>query len=150
MHRVYLSLGTNLGEKETNLRNAIHEIEKGIGKVVSLSTFYTTEPWGFESTNTFLNAACGVDTLLSPMEVLLETQNIERNLGRTQKSVGGIYSDRLIDIDILLYDDLIQDDPVLTLPHPLMCKRRFVMEPLNEIAAEVIHPIPGKKMKDYL
>ena len=84
MHRVYFSLGTNLGDKEANLRKAINEIEERIGKIVSLSAFYTTQPWGFESGNAFLNAACGVDTSLSPFEVLEITQQIERELGRTK------------------------------------------------------------------
>lgn len=150
MHKVYLGLGTNLGDKEKNLRAAIQEIEERIGNVFSLSAFYATEPWGFESGNTFLNAACGVDTPLSPMEVLKETQRIERELGRTKKSIGGIYTDRLIDIDLLLFDDVVSEDPILTIPHPLMCERLFVMEPLAEIAPEVIHPLTRKKIKEYL
>lgn len=150
MHKAYLSLGTNLGNKEQNLQNAISEINRRIGKITSLSAFHTTEPWGFDSENTFLNAVCSVDTPLSPIELLKETQNIEKQLGRTKKTVKGIYSDRLIDIDILLYDDVVCESPTLTIPHPLMCKRRFVMEPLIEIAPEAIHPLTGKKMKEYM
>lgn len=150
MHRVYFSLGTNLGDKGANLRKAIQNIEERIGKVVSLSAFYTTQPWGFESGNAFLNAACGVDTSLSPFGVLEITQQIERELGRTKKSIGGVYSDRLIDIDLLLFDDMVLKDPVLTIPHPLMCERKFVIEPMAEIAPEVIHPLTGKKLKDYM
>ena len=107
MAKVYISLGTNLGDKEQNLRDAVEKIEEQIGKVVSLSAFYVTAPWGFASENSFLNAAACVDTDLSPLEVLRETQLIERELGRTKKSVDGVYSDRLIDIDLLLYDDLV-------------------------------------------
>ena len=107
MAKVYLGLGTNLGDKEQNLRDAVQKIEEQVGEVVSLSAFYVTAPWGFASENSFLNAAACVETELSPLEVLQETQMIERELGRTKKSVNGIYSDRLIDIDLLLYEDLV-------------------------------------------
>ena len=90
--------------------------------------------------HSFLNAACCVDTSLSPFEVLEKTQSIERDLGRTKKSVDGNYSDRLIDIDLLLYGDLILDTPVLDSASSLMHERRFVMEPLAEIAPKVVHP----------
>lgn len=147
---VYLGLGTNLGDKEYNLRLAVRKIGERIGKVVSLSAFYATAPWGFSSGNTFLNAAACVDTLLPPLSVLHATQEIEREMGRTQKSAGGVYSDRLIDIDLLLYDDRVLDTPELKLPHPLMHERRFVMEPLAEIAPELVHPVLGKKMRELL
>ncbi|WP_237040116.1 2-amino-4-hydroxy-6-hydroxymethyldihydropteridine diphosphokinase [Phocaeicola faecalis] len=138
---VYLGLGTNLGDKEANLHAAVQQINMRIGKVTSLSAFYVTAPWGFSSGHSFLNAACCVETSLSPFGVLEETQSIERDLGRTKKSVDGNYSDRLIDIDILLYGDLILNTPTLTLPHPLMHERLFVMEPLAEIAPKVVHPV---------
>lgn len=151
--RVFISLGTNLGEKEQNLRLAIQKIEERIGKVVSLSAFYATAPWGFTSENTFLNAALCVETSLLPLEVLKITQEIEREMGRAHKSVNGIYSDRLIDIDLLLcfaFDgsSILLDTPELKLPHPLMQERRFVMEPLAEIAPNMIHPVLGKTMKE--
>ena len=96
MAKVYLGLGTNLGDKEQNLRDAVQKIEEQVGKIVSLSAFYVTAPWGFSSDNSFLNAAACVETKLSPLEVLQETQMIEKELGRTQKSVNRMYSDRLI------------------------------------------------------
>ena len=102
MAKVYVGLGTNLGDKEQNLKVAVQKIEEQIGKVVSLSAFYITAPWGFTSENSFLNAAACVETELSPLDVLQKTQSIERELGRTKKSVNGAYSDRLIDIDLLL------------------------------------------------
>ena len=111
-----------------------------MGDVLALSGFYETEPWGFQSENTFLNAALRLETSLSPLELLKATQQIEVEMGRTQKS-NGTYHDRIIDIDILLYDDLILQTPELTLPHPLMQDRRFVMEPLLEIAPSVVHPV---------
>lgn len=143
---VYLGLGTNLGDKAANLHAAVHLISGKIGKVISLSSFYATAPWGFESENSFLNAAICVETSLSPLEVLHRTQEIERTLGRTHKSTGGIYHDRIIDIDLLLYNKEIIQTSELTLPHPLMLQRDFVMNPLVEIAPDVVHPVFGKKL----
>lgn len=155
MAKVYLGLGTNLGDKEQNLRDAVQKIEEQVGKIVSLSAFYVTAPWGFSSDNSFLNAAACVETKLSPLEVLQETQMIEKELGRTQKSVNRMYSDRLIDIDLLLYEDLIlsavtPSGAELNLPHPLMAERDFVMKPLAEIAPELVHPVLGKTMRELI
>jgi 2-amino-4-hydroxy-6-hydroxymethyldihydropteridine diphosphokinase len=147
MATVYLGLGTNLGNRERNLHIAVEQIQKRIGDVITLSAFYMTEPWGFHSTNFFLNAACAVQTNFSPEEVLQKTQNIEKQIGRIKKSVDGIYSDRLIDIDILLYDEVILKSKELVIPHPLMEQRRFVLEPLVEIAPDVIHPIEKETMR---
>ena len=132
-HKVYFSLGSNLGDKEGNIREAISRIGELIGEVDRQSTLLATEPWGFESDNTFVNAAIRCTTSLSPFEILNITQNIERAMGRTLKSVDGQYHDRIIDIDILIYDDLHISTPQLTLPHPLMKERDFVMIPLKEI-----------------
>lgn len=148
MATVYLGLGTNLGDKEANLRTAIYKLQERIGKQVSLSSFYETAPWGFESDHSFLNAAIGLETSLSPIEILHITQEIEKELGRTKKSVNGSYSDRLIDIDILLYDTLVLQTPELTIPHPLMTERDFVMKPLIEIAGNVIHPTLQKTLSE--
>ena len=137
MHQVYLGLGTNLGDKEANLKAAIEEIRKRVGEIASLSAFYASEPWGFESENSFLNAVCCVISDFPPTEILSITQDIERELGRKTKSVDGIYSDRIIDIDILLYDDLRIHTSELTIPHPLMWERDFVMLPLHEIAPHI-------------
>lgn len=132
-HIVYLSLGSNLGDKEANILRAIEKIQEMIGDVVRQSSLLRTEPWGFESDNMFVNAAVCVETMLTPHELLFKTQQIERELGRTHKSVNGEYHDRIIDIDILLYDDIVVDDPDLKIPHPLMKERDFVMIPLKEI-----------------
>lgn len=148
MATVYLGLGTNLGDKEANLRTAIYKLQERIGKQVSLSSFYETAPWGFESDHSFLNAAIGLETSLSPIEILHITQKIEKELGRTKKSVNGSYSDRLIDIDILLYDTLVLQTPELTIPHPLMTERDFVMKPLIEIAGNAIHPTRQKTLSE--
>lgn len=149
MAKVYLALGTNLGDKEYNLRMTADKINERIGRVISLSAFYATAPWGFDSANSFLNAACCVETSLSVWELLDITQEIEQEIGRKNKSVNGIYSDRLIDIDLLLYDSLIINTDKLTLPHPLMTKRDFVMKPLCEIAPDLIHPVLHKRMCEF-
>ena len=150
MSHYYLSLGTNLGDKRQNLHAAVKLIEERIGSVTSLSSFYETAPWGFTSEHTFLNAALCVRTSLTPFQVLTLTQTIERELGRTHKSVNGQYSDRLIDIDILLCDDLILHTPTLQIPHPLMHLRSFVLQPLAEIAPDVVLPVLGKSIKELL
>lgn len=148
LHDVYLGLGSNLGDRGENLRHAMEEIEKRIGKVVAISAFYVTEPIGFSSDNTFLNAACHAKTKLSPMDILHITQQIEREMGRKSKSYNKVYSDRTIDIDILLYDDNLADTEDLILPHPHMHQRSFVLLPLAEIAAEVIHPVLHKTISE--
>ena len=132
-HTVYLGLGTNLGDKEENIGEAVRRIGELIGTVECQSTLLVSEPWGFESENTFVNAASRCSTELEPMDVLEKTQEIERAMGRTQKSVDGQYHDRIIDIDILMYDDLHIDTKTLKLPHPLMKERDFVMIPLEEV-----------------
>lgn len=144
---VYLGLGTNLGDLDLNLHKAIDEIGKRVGKVISQSAFYKTEPWGFESQHTFLNAVVCVETELKPEDLLKATQHIEKNLGRTTKS-NGSYSDRIIDIDILLYDNLIMETDTLTIPHPLLHLRDFVLIPLREIAPELRHPKSGVKLSE--
>lgn len=146
--KVYLGLGTNLGDKEQNLHTAVQKIEKRIGNLVSLSAFYATAPWGFRSEHDFLNAVVCVETSLTPYEVLETTQEIEREMGRRAKSVGGLYKDRVIDIDLLLYGDVVMNDERLVLPHPLMTERCFVMDPLVEIAPDLVHPVLGKAMKE--
>lgn len=145
----YLALGTNIGNKRRNMITAAALLAERVGDVLALSSFYETEPWGFQSENTFLNAALQLETALSPLELLKATQEIEIEMGRTQKS-NGAYHDRIIDIDILLYDDLVLQTPELTLPHPLMHERLFVMEPLAEIAPNVIHPVFKKPVISLL
>ena len=156
-HQVYLSLGSNLGQREENLRKAIRMIHERVGEVVRQSSFIETEPWGFESDHPFMNAAVLCLTEKSPREVLCLTQQIERDLGKSKehatqrgesskfldlkvkatkvdyKVQSSKFHDRPIDIDILLYDDLTVDEPDLQIPHPLMYERDFVMIPLKEI-----------------
>jgi 2-amino-4-hydroxy-6-hydroxymethyldihydropteridine diphosphokinase len=149
MALVYFGLGTNLGDKERNLCLAIDKIRERIGKVTSQSAFYASEPWGFESANSFLNAVICAETSISPIQLMKKTQEIEKEIGRNKKSVDGLYSDRVIDIDILLYDDLILSTENLTIPHPLMTERLFVMKPLCEIAPELVIPGTEKTVQSF-
>ncbi|MCI6102766.1 MAG: 2-amino-4-hydroxy-6-hydroxymethyldihydropteridine diphosphokinase [Prevotella sp.] len=132
-HLVYLSLGTNLGNREENMRRALRQLSLCVGPLERVSSFIETEPWGFQSSHRFLNACCSLRTGLSPMALLEATQRIERELGRKEKSINGVYHDRLIDIDILYYDNLRLTTPRLTIPHPHMHEREFVMKPLRQI-----------------
>ncbi|WP_165040990.1 2-amino-4-hydroxy-6-hydroxymethyldihydropteridine diphosphokinase [Dysgonomonas sp. ZJ709] len=150
LHDVYLGLGTNLGNKTENLNQALINIEERIGKIIASSAFYATKPVGFDSENEFLNAACHVQTKLSPLEILQITQAIEKDLGRNSKSKDKIYSDRLIDIDILLYDDVIIEEPNFVLPHPHLHERMFVLQPLAEIGGGCVHPIFDKTINRLL
>ena len=139
MHTVYLSLGSNEGNRRRNMLRAIAKIGELIGTVERQSAFLVTEPWGYASRRKYLNACVRVLTEHSPREVLLLTQQIERELGRRRKTTLNKesgqpeYHDRPIDIDILLYDDLTIDEPDLQIPHPRMTEREFVMIPLQEI-----------------
>lgn len=133
MHTAYLALGSNIGNKHLNIMHAAGLIATRIGKIKKLSELHETEPWGFSSENMFVNAAVCIETDMSPRELLTATKDIEKKLGRNSKSSDGEYNDRIIDIDILIYDDITVDEPDLKIPHPLMTKREFVMIPLSEI-----------------
>ena len=130
-------MGSNLGNCRKNLERAIRLIDDRVGQVTRQSSFIETEPWGFESPHKFMNAVILCETTRSPREVLLLTQQIERDMGRMKKSVSGGYADRAIDIDILLYDDVTIDEPDLKIPHPLMHQRDFVMIPLEEVRSKM-------------
>lgn len=145
MHTLYLGLGANLGDRESTLRKALAALAAEVGAVERVSSFYTTRPWGFRSDNDFVNCCVRVSTALSPRQVLVSTQRIERRLGRTGKSHDGHYADRVVDIDILLYDDLRVDEPDLRIPHPLMTLRDFVMRPLSEIMDGAPGPDEGRE-----
>lgn len=132
-HKVYLGLGSNLGDRQANIERAIELISERVGEVIRRSSLIETEPWGFESENKFLNGVILCETTLTPRQVLRKTQKIERDMGRKKKTSSLQYSDRPIDIDILLYDDLTVDEPDLKIPHPRMQEREFVMIPLKEI-----------------
>ncbi len=149
MSLVYLGLGTNLGIKEQNLHNAVRALSVEVGSVLKTSSCYTSKPWGYESENEFLNAVVLVETNLSPFDLLSKTQEIERILGRTAKSTAG-YSERLIDIDILMSDNLIIDQQALKVPNPFITERAFVLNPLLEIAPELVDPLSKKTFQDFI
>ena len=152
MHEVYLGLGSNLGDREQQLRQAVRLVDERVGRVVRQSSFIQTEPWGFQSEHLFLNAAICCLTDKTPREVLQLTQQIERDLGKTKAHATHrpssllhltssiLHHDRPIDIDILLYDDWKVSEPDLKIPHPLMHQRDFVMIPLKEILTEQTNP----------
>ena len=140
----YLALGTNLGERRENIETALRLIGERIGKVEAVSACHETEPVGFESDNLFLNAVAQVTTELEPEQVLEETERMEREMGRDTKSEGGQYADRIIYIDLLSYDALQIHTERLQLPHPAIAERRFVLEPLCEIAPELV--LPGEEL----
>jgi 2-amino-4-hydroxy-6-hydroxymethyldihydropteridine diphosphokinase len=148
LHKVYLGIGTNLGDREKNLRDSIVKIEKHIGRVLRSSPVYETAPWGFDAENDFLNMAAEVETSLSPDEIMKQILMIESTLGRDRDQ--DRYSSRVIDIDILLYDDLVIDQKGLKVPHRLMHERRFVLVPLCEIAPDIIHPVLKKSISSLL
>lgn len=142
----YLSLGSNLGQREQTLREALTNIEQQVGHIFRCSNLYYSAPWGFESGNTFCNLCCAVESEASPYEVLAITQHIERQLGRTKKTQTTaqntpVYSDRNIDIDIIrVFDGETEvhiSSPELTIPHPLWHLRDFVTIPLKEICSQL-------------
>ena len=146
----YLGLGTNYGNREENLTRAIEELSLALGNCIARSSFIETEPWGFSSSNKFLNCVVAFGTDKSPIELLDTTEEIERKLGRTVKSSGGIYHDRTIDIDILLYGNGVVNSERLIIPHPLMHKRHFVLAPLCEISPDAVHPLLDKTISELL
>ena len=145
---VYLSLGSNLGDRvgylqqATSLLNASEKIN-----VVATSSFYESEPWLMNSENWFVNAVIQISTNFTPEELLSECQRIENQLGR-KRIVTGVYTDRTLDIDILFYDDLIINTERLTIPHRNFCKRAFVLVPMLEIAQDFIHPVYKKTVME--
>lgn len=133
---IYLGLGTNLGDRAGNLRQALARLKQSI-RITAVSSIYETEPWGVREQPRFLNMAVGGETALTPDELLQTVKAIEREMGRTD---GVRYGPRVIDIDILLYDDLIVRQTGLEIPHPRLTERAFVLAPLAEIAGAVIPP----------
>lgn len=138
--RAVVALGSNLGDRAGNLRRATRLLAERVGAVVSESEPCETAPWGFDSPNAFLNGVLLVDTGLTPEQLLCATQRIERLLGRTAKTHGGIYADRIIDIDLIDCGGQVLRAAALTLPHPLMHRRTFVLRPLCQVWPEWMHP----------
>jgi 2-amino-4-hydroxy-6-hydroxymethyldihydropteridine diphosphokinase len=147
MAEVFILLGGNVGDKAKIFEETRKLIGERIGLITKLSSVYITEPWGFES-ELFWNQAIIAESILNPPEILHQTQLIETEMGRIRKSEH--YEARIIDIDLLFYDDLKLNTPNLTLPHPKMDKRKFVLVPLNEIAPDKRHPVSGLKVQEML
>lgn len=150
MQRIFFSFGSNLGNKYENIENTYKKIESRIGDIVSQSDFYITEPIGFKSNNLFVNSACEVHSNINIIDIFAESQLIEKEIGRVEKSRNLKFSDRIIDIDLILADNLIINTPNLTIPHPRFHTRHFVLAPLCEIAPDMIHPIFKKTISELL
>ena len=148
MAKLFLLLGGNLGDKAEIFRNASELISESIGRVIKKSSVYETEPWGFESEDMFWNQVLVLDTEMLPEEVLINIKQIEDQIGRIRKE--DRYVSRLIDIDLLFYDDLTLETDQLQIPHPRMQDRRFVLVPLNEVATSKIHPVFEKTIFEML
>ena len=144
MAKVLLILGSNLGDRKVNLENAHKLLKQFAGDVLKMSSIYETEPWGCDYEYFFLNQVIELETDLDPWVLLSATQRIESILGRVRENER--YAPRTMDIDILLYDDLIITSPGLIIPHPEMHKRRFVLNPMVEVFADLRHPKLGKSM----
>jgi len=151
MNTTYLIFGSNLGDRLKLIEEATQLVEKNIGAISKKSSMYDTEPWGFVHKNTFLNQVICVETNLTPHGLLGATKKIESSLGRIREKVQEVqYTARTIDIDILLYNDWVIKTDDLQIPHTRMAERRFVLEPLTEIAANLEHPVLKKKILQLL
>ncbi len=147
MSQVYLLLGANIGKRFDQMRAAFQEIGEQIGAVVRYSSLYETAAWGMNDDPSYLNQVILVETALEPLAVLKRINKIEEKLGRIRNLK---WESRLIDIDILFYDDRVISTPELSVPHPYLHLRRFTLIPLNEIAPDLLHPVLKKNTKDLL
>ncbi|HUN66767.1 MAG TPA: 2-amino-4-hydroxy-6-hydroxymethyldihydropteridine diphosphokinase [Bacteroidota bacterium] len=146
MNRVYIGIGSNLGDRLQNLSKALERLED-VCDIVTVSSVYETEPVGFSSPNMFLNMAVAGETALDPSELLEQLKEIEDELGRRRDSHN---KDREIDLDILLYEGMIYRNSMVTIPHPEMAHRRFVLVPLAEIAPDAVHPVKNETIQALL
>lgn len=140
MHQVYLSLGSNIGNREKHLLDALNGIERSLGKIKSCSSIYETSAWGFHSDNTFYNLVVHLECVEALIPFFKSMQELELELGRAHKSRDANYQDRTIDIDLLFFDQLVYDSPELIIPHPHFSERNFVLFPLAEINPTLICP----------
>jgi len=146
LHQVYLLLGSNVGDREAYLSFGLKEIAKA-GKIIKTSSIYETAPWGVTNQDDYLNAAVLLETSLSPQSLFSELKKIEHTAGRTDQRK---YASRTLDIDILLYDDLILNSKELIIPHPKLPLRRFALVPLAQINGTLIHPSIKKSINELL
>ena len=145
MSKVYLSIGSNKGNRSVLINKATDEIEKKIGIIISRSSMYQSKSWGFNSKD-FYNICLLIDTDIEPKSLLINLKKIEKSMGR--EDIDGSYSDRFIDIDILFYDNIIIDSEDLKIPHPKIEIRKFVLVPMLEIANDYMHPILNKTINE--
>jgi 2-amino-4-hydroxy-6-hydroxymethyldihydropteridine diphosphokinase len=150
MCKVYLGLGSNQGDRLSYIQQATQAIEQEIGTVEKSSSYYETEPWGFVAENKFINQVVKIDTGLSVTCVLKHILLIEKQMGRNRVLSEQKYSSREIDIDILFYDNQRVSLPDLEVPHPHIPRRGFVLEPMNEIAPDFVHPVYQTSIKSLL
>jgi len=160
MQEVYLLLGSNRGDRDYNLMTACRKISGSIGEIVRISSMYETEPWGFKDDTLFYNLALMVKTKLSPHDLLAEIHRMESEAGRIRDNKASAgdscactersYTSRILDVDILIYGQLILFTDELMIPHPRMHTRRFVLIPLNEIAEGLVHPVFKKPVAELL
>ena len=150
MHRVFLALGSNLGNRVENLQLAVENIVEQIGTIQSIAPLYETEPWGFDSDNWFVNTVIELETVLNPLDLLNKCMHIETKHGRKRAKAALGYSSRVIDIDILFYDNQIINLPELIIPHKHLQNRKFVLVPLNDVAPDFMHPLIKQPVKVLL
>jgi 2-amino-4-hydroxy-6-hydroxymethyldihydropteridine diphosphokinase len=148
MAEVYLSIGSNEGDRLAAFKSAYKKVGEEVGKIAEVSSIYETDPWGFESTSRFLNQVWKIETNLEPLLLIEKLILIEESMGR--KRGGGGYQSRIIDLDILFYESRVMDSANLKLPHPRISERRFVLVPLAEILPGFIHPMLGKSISALL
>lgn len=146
MAKVYIGLGSNLGDKEQNIKCALEKMKDAGLTILKVSSFVATKPYGVLQQPDFLNAVCLIQTQFTPQQLLELLKDLEKQIGRQESERWG---PRIIDLDILLYDDTIIKEDYLCIPHADMLNRRFVLEPLAQIAPNLLHPVTGKSMKEH-
>lgn len=147
---IYFGLGSNLGDKKANLEQAITQLNIHVGEIAKKSSIYSTKALGFDSENDFLNQVVQIQSDLNVFDVLKELSQIEKSLGRENKSQAENYEDRLIDIDILYYNSEIIENDKLSIPHKRLAERKFVLVPLAEIASDFLDPIHHKTIQELI
>lgn len=147
MNKVFIALGSNLGDRKQNLEMACRFIEERVGKIISRSHIYETEPWGYHEQPDFYNQVIVAETSANPGELMEILLTIEDRMGRKRIFKNG---SRTIDLDILFFSDIHIQNNGVTIPHPFIEKRKFVLEPLNEVAPDLVHPVGGKTIREIL